>query len=65
MITSSSTGHEVIPEIGSARRVRDGQPAALTNPTDYPMTAVCLTCGQPIRCDRWLLGDWYHSEREI
>jgi hypothetical protein len=28
------------------------------------MTAVCLTCQRPIRCDGWLLGEWYHTERE-
>jgi hypothetical protein len=56
------SGHEIIPEYGSARRVRDGEPADLTNPTDYPMIAVCLTCQRPIRCDGWLMGECYHAE---
>jgi hypothetical protein len=57
-------GHEIIPEPGSARRVRDGEPADMLNPTHYPAIAVCLTCRQPIRCDGWLLGEWYHAEPE-
>jgi hypothetical protein len=63
VITSSSTGHEIIPEHGSARRERDGEPASITRPTDYPILAVCLTCRQPIRCEGWLLGEWAHIER--
>ena len=54
--------HEIIPEPGTARRVRDGQPADLRNPTDYPVTAVCKTCGRPIRAERWLLAAWYHTD---
>lgn len=55
-----TSGHEIIPEPGSARRVRDGQPADLTRPSDYPVTAVCKVCGQSIRCERWLLAEWRH-----
>ena len=58
------SGHEILPEPGSARRERDGEPADLRNPTDYPAIAVCLTCGRPIRCERWLTGDWRHTEPE-
>jgi len=64
VITSSSTGHEIIPQIGSARRERDGEPAQITSPTDYPILAVCLICQRPIRCDGWLLGEWYHLPDE-
>jgi hypothetical protein len=63
VITSSSTGHEIIPQPGSARRVRDGEPASLLDPRDYPIEALCLECGQPIRCERWFLGGWAHIER--
>jgi hypothetical protein len=56
--------HEILPESGTARRVRDGQPAQIINPAHYPVTATCLACGLPIRCDGWLLGDWYHTETE-
>jgi hypothetical protein len=64
VITSSSTGHEIIPQIGSARRERDGEPAQITSPTDYPILAVCLTCHREIRCDGWLMGEWRHTESE-
>jgi hypothetical protein len=56
-------GHEILPEPGSARRVRDGEPASLTRPSDYPVEAACSVCGQPIRCERWFLGGWRHIER--
>jgi hypothetical protein len=54
--------HEIVPEQGTARRERDGKPASLTRVTDYPAVAVCLTCGQPIRCERWLRAGWRHIE---
>lgn len=56
-------GHEIIPEPGSARRVRDGQPASLTRPSDYPVTAVCKTCGRPIRTERYYFSEWVHINR--
>ena len=59
LITAS---HEILPERGTARRARDGEPARLTDPTDYPVTAVCAACGREIACDRWLRGSWYHTE---
>jgi hypothetical protein len=56
--------HRITPKRGSARRVRDGRPADLRNPAHYPVTAVCLVCGQPIRCERWLRAEWRHIEKE-
>jgi hypothetical protein len=38
--------------------------AALALPTHYPCTAICKTCWRPIRTERWLLADWYHTEPE-
>jgi hypothetical protein len=55
--------HEIIPEPGSARRVRDGQPARLTSPLDYPAEAVCQVCGQPIRIERYYFSEWRHIDR--
>ena len=52
--------HRITPLAGSARRVRDGEPADLLRPSDYPVTAVCKPCGQPIRTERWLLSEWRH-----
>ena len=63
-MTAFNTGHEIIPEPGTARRVRDSQPADLTRPSDYPVTAVCKVCGRPIRTERWLLAEWRHAETE-
>ena len=60
MLACVTDDHEIIPGPGSARRVRDGQPAGLTRVTDYPVEAICLVCGQPIRCERWLLAEWRH-----
>lgn len=59
-MSTFNTGHEIVPRPGSARRVRDGEAANLTRPTHYPVTAICLTCGQPIRCEGWLLSEWFH-----
>jgi hypothetical protein len=59
----SASGHQITPLAGSARRVRDGAPADLTNPHDYPCEAVCLGCGQPVRIERFYLGEWVHIER--
>jgi hypothetical protein len=56
--------HEIVPEPASARRVRDGEPADLNNPLHYPVTAICLVCGQPIRTERWLLSEWRHVAPE-
>jgi hypothetical protein len=55
--------HEIVPEPGTAHRVRDSEPADLKNPLHYPIVAVCLTCGRPIRTERWLLDEWRHIER--
>ena len=58
-----TSDHEIIPEPGTARRVREGESADLTRPLDYPCEALCLECGQPIRCERWFLGEWVQIER--
>jgi hypothetical protein len=63
-VTAFNTGHEITPEPGTARRVRDGQPADLLNPAHYPAIAVCKVCGRRIRCERWLLSEWRHIETD-
>ena len=56
-----SGSHEAAPRPGTARRVRDGQPARLTRPSDYPVFARCTGCDGLIRCDRWFrASEWYH-----
>jgi hypothetical protein len=64
LLSISLGGHEIIPEPGSALRVRDGEPADLTKPSHYPVVAVCLACGRPIRTERWLLAEWRHIAPE-
>lgn len=58
------TDHEIIPRRGSTVSVRDGSPGDLLTPSAYPLAAVCMTCGQPVRCDKWLMGDWYHTGQD-
>ena len=66
MIVAACTGHghEITPKPGTPRRVRDGEPASLLNPADYPVEAVCIVCGEPIRTERWLLAEWRHIAPE-
>jgi hypothetical protein len=54
------TGHEILPDAGACVRGRDGDPADLLHPEDYPIISVCCRCGRPVRCERWLMGAWRH-----
>ena len=40
--------HEIMPARGSMRD-RDGNPTDGLSPLDFPLTATCAYCGQPIR----------------
>ena len=60
-----TNGHDITPRPGTARRVRDGEPADLRNSAHYPAEAVCMICGQPIRTERWLLAEWRHIALEL
>ena len=51
--------HRITPQLGSARRL-DGTPADLRNPVSYPVLATCRECGRPVRCERYLFGEWEH-----
>jgi hypothetical protein len=55
-------GHAITPLRGSARQL-DGTPADLNRPVHYPVEAICLECGQPIRCERYFLAPWAHIAR--
>jgi hypothetical protein len=61
MKLTGTDGHEPAPRPGTARRP-GGQPADLRNAAHYPVTARCMTCGRPIRCDRWFRGGWHHVD---
>jgi hypothetical protein len=64
VVRNVTNGHEITPKPGTARRVRDGEPASLLNPADYPAEAVYIVCGQLIRIERWLLAEWRHIAPE-
>ena len=53
-------GHEILPKADACVRGRDGDPADLLRPDDYPIISVCCRCGRPVRCERWLMGEWRH-----
>ena len=59
---TSPTSHDITPVKGSVRQL-DGTPADLCKPLDYPVEALCLECGRPIRCERWFTGEWVHIDR--
>jgi hypothetical protein len=54
--------HDPAPLPGSCRQL-DGSEADLTRPSHYPVEALCATCGQPIRCERWFRAPWRHVAR--
>jgi hypothetical protein len=64
MLSISLGDHEIVPEPGTVRSVRSGEPADLNNPLHYPIEAICIACGQPIRTERWLLAEWRHIAPE-
>ena len=64
VVRNVTNGHEITPKPGTACRVRDGEPASLLNPADYPAEAVYIVCGQLIRIERWLLAEWRHIAPE-
>ena len=53
-ITMEQAGHAAEPEAGSFRTA-DGRAADLFTPADYPVDAVCQTCGGRIRALSFLL----------
>jgi hypothetical protein len=59
-----TNGHDITPKPGTARRVRDGEPADLRNPAHYPAEAVCMICDLPIRTERYYLAEWRHIAPE-
>lgn len=60
-MASLVSNHAITPVRGSARRL-DGLPANLMDPLDYPVEAICLECGKPIRTERFYSATWTHLE---
>jgi hypothetical protein len=56
------TRHEIVPRPGTVRRERDGQPGDLGSPADHPLRAECMTCGRPVRRERYTIPamPWRH-----
>jgi hypothetical protein len=54
--------HDITPVKGSGRQL-DGTLADLTRPMDFPVEALRLVCGLPIRCERWFLVEFRHIDR--
>ncbi len=62
MTAGQAASHPITPVMGSARRL-DGTTADLMDPRDYPVEAVCLECGHPVRSEWMFLAGWSHVER--
>jgi hypothetical protein len=58
-MTHAGEGHAITPRYGTMRD-RNGNPCLGLHPLEFPITAVCLECGQPIRLDRYYLAEWEH-----
>lgn len=67
-LAASTTDHEITPLRASARRL-GGAHADLMNPAHYPVEALCVQCGQPIRCERCVIigavsgENWIHLDK--
>ena len=56
--------HAITPQLGTVYQP-NGLRADLNDPRDYPVEAVCVECGRPVRRDTWATNDrWYHFDRE-
>jgi hypothetical protein len=56
----SNTDHVAIPQSRTIRD-KDGKATIGVDPEGYPLTAVCLTCGQPVTLPHWYAADWQHD----
>jgi hypothetical protein len=57
----AGTAHEIVPDKGTFRRVKDGEPLDRVAPWDYPVAAECAPCGRPVRKEESLFGRWEHT----
>jgi hypothetical protein len=51
--------HEITPARGSMLD-RYGNPTDGLSLLDFPLTATCAYCVQPIRLERYCLAEWFH-----
>jgi hypothetical protein len=64
VLPKSPAGHTADPAKDTWRSAQGGAPADLLSDADYPITAVCATCGGSIRLDRKLQMEWRHLPAE-
>lgn len=57
------TTHAITPQKDTAYTVT-GLKADLLDPRDYPVEAVCLECGRPVRRNKYMFAEWFHFQRE-
>jgi hypothetical protein len=63
MVTLTLTetgGHAITPQYLSMRD-KNGEPTSGLSPFDFPVTAVCLECGLPVRCESYFFAEWRHT----
>lgn len=60
-LTGGRNPHSPTPVGGTYKREADGQPARLTNPSDYPVVATCKFCEVPARLGNYMQWDWHHA----
>jgi ABC-type Fe2+-enterobactin transport system substrate-binding protein len=64
MAVTTRDDHDITPQPGTVVREADGQPGNLLAVFDYPVRAVCITCGQQVRIERKFLSEWEHVTPE-
>jgi hypothetical protein len=60
-ITPGNQDHDITPRSGTIHRAITGDPTNGLSPLEYPLVAICLECGCPIRLERFLFSNWQHS----
>ena len=60
-LVKSGGGHQGIPVRGSYRAEKTQRPGNLMDAADYPLTAECQRCHQPIRLATRNQMEWTHA----
>jgi hypothetical protein len=59
-MTLAGTGDHPITPMYLTMRDKNGEPTSGLHPSDFPVTAVCLECGLPVRCEHYYFAEWHH-----
>jgi hypothetical protein len=57
---AEAEGHPITPQYLSMRD-KHGEPTFGLSPSDFPLTATCLECGLPVRCESYYFAEWAHT----